>query len=672
MEAWGARLGLRLRVFLLFAALAVGLVLALLAGAWLGGRQGQERLVVMALVSGLLGVTLVAGLWLLFDEHVARPIEALAGAMRLAGWGDSAAFDAPYLGDLGPAGAALGEAMSAQNTRMAREVEQALAQAATSQARLEVLLADMPVAVLLLSRDLRVVLYNPQAAALLVAGEARPGLGRNLADFVELAPILHAIDRLSHEEDPEARSDLLCTTHAGQVLTGHLRCLPGSGAEGGHVLTLQDVSAQSSASRAAMALNAEILATITPAIAALHSLLDTLTDPQGPQGEDRSRVRMAAQAQVRSLTRDLHRLGQQAERIPDWTMAEIRASDLAEAVRARIGRPLTLATSSLILRADAEALLDLWGRIVPAVDRDGRGEFRLEITAEGAGALMALEWQGAPLPFAQLDALLGPSERQVLDRHRSDIWPETLHDGRARLCLPLRDLAPAADRPDRYPRRVTYDFDLLDRQPPGDIRLTPLEQLTYVVFDTETTGLDPETDAIVQIAAQRIVNGRVCETFEMLVNPDRPIPASAQAIHGISDEMVATAPTAAIAIGRFHHFARDAVLVAHNAPFDIGLLRAALRRHPQPLTFEHPVLDTVLLSAILFGQSQSHTLDALCDRLGILIPPEARHSAMGDTDATARAFLRMLPALKSKGLHRLADLIIAARKHGRLIRDLNL
>ena len=95
----------------------------------------------------------------------------------------------------------------------------------------------------------------------------------------------------------------------------------------------------------------------------------------------------------------------------------------------------------------------------------------------------------------------------------------------------------------------------------------------------------------------------------------------------------------------FHHFAEDAVLVCHNAPFDMGLLRAATPE--SGAQFDNRVLDTVLLSAMVWGGTVAHTLDALAERLGIAIPPDQRHSAMGDAIATAQAFLRLIPALEA-------------------------
>jgi DNA polymerase-3 subunit epsilon len=89
------------------------------------------------------------------------------------------------------------------------------------------------------------------------------------------------------------------------------------------------------------------------------------------------------------------------------------------------------------------------------------------------------------------------------------------------------------------------------------------------------------------------------------------------------------------------------------------------------LRFDHPILDTVLLSAVVFGQHEGHSLDALCHRLGITIPDEERHTAIGDTRATADAFLRMMPMLKARGLGTFGGVLTEVRRHGRLLRDLN-
>src|SRR5690606_33466785 len=249
---------------------------------------------------------------------------------------------------------------------------------------------------------------------------------------------------------------------------------------------------------------------------------------------------------------------------------------------------------------------------------------------------------------------------EILAAHATGIWTEA-RDGQARLVLPLPI---ASHRPDRA--GLTYDFALARRGAAS----SRLADLTCVVFDTETTGLDPATDRIVQIAGLRIARGRLTgERFDTLVNPGRPIPPASTAVHGITDAMVADAPDMVTALTAFRHFTEDAVLVAHNAPFDMGFLcRAAPETGAH---FDNQVLDTVLLSAMLWGQPAPHSLDALTERLGIVIPPEARHTAMGDARATAEAYLRLIAALEAKGLDRFEDVLAEARRHRRLIDDAN-
>ena len=220
-------------------------------------------------------------------------------------------------------------------------------------------------------------------------------------------------------------------------------------------------------------------------------------------------------------------------------------------------------------------------------------------------------------------------------------------------------------------RPLVFDFDLMDAANTTDIANTPLRELCYVSFDTETTGLSVENDAILQLGAVRVLNGRIVagETLDVLVNPGRPIPPSSTKIHGLSDADVAGAADIADVGRHFHHFARGGILVAHNAPFDIGLLRAS--QHRMGVEWTHPVLDTVLLSAVVFGTGEDHSLDALCERLSIEIPPDQRHTALGDAMATAQALVRLLPLLEARGHKTFGQLIAETRKHGRLLQDLN-
>ncbi|CUH62442.1 DNA polymerase III PolC-type [Thalassovita gelatinovora] len=220
-------------------------------------------------------------------------------------------------------------------------------------------------------------------------------------------------------------------------------------------------------------------------------------------------------------------------------------------------------------------------------------------------------------------------------------------------------------------RPLIYDFDLLQLAEGSSADETRLSDLTFVVFDSETTGLLPHKDEIVQLGALRVVRGKIVqgEALDMLVNPMMPIPPGSTRVHGITDAMVVDAAPIDRAVNAFHKFAHDAVIVAHNAPFDM----AFMHRHGNRLglSWDHPVLDTVLASAVLFGASESHTLDALCDRLGVEIPVSQRHSAMGDARATALVLCRMLPMLEARGIATFGNLLAEMRKHGRMLKDLN-
>lgn len=228
--------------------------------------------------------------------------------------------------------------------------------------------------------------------------------------------------------------------------------------------------------------------------------------------------------------------------------------------------------------------------------------------------------------------------------------------------LLLEPLDPDAERP------LVYDFDLLDRSTPTDLNDADLHDLTFAVFDSETTGLDPERDAVVQLGAVRVVNGRVIvtETLETLVNPGRPIPASATRVHRIDDAMVAGAPGFDAACRKLHRFCRDSVIVAHNAPFDMAFLHR--QTAGADYVFDNPVLDTVHLSAVVFGGSAEHTLDAICERLEIKIPVELRHTALGDALATAQVLVAMFPILQARGLRTLGAVQAEVLKHQRILK----
>jgi DNA polymerase-3 subunit epsilon len=150
-----------------------------------------------------------------------------------------------------------------------------------------------------------------------------------------------------------------------------------------------------------------------------------------------------------------------------------------------------------------------------------------------------------------------------------------------------------------------------------------------------------------------VVNGRILtgETFSRLVNPDRPIPAESVRFHGISDRMVQDKPPLSVVLPQFKAFVADAVLVGHNVAFDLKFIR--LHEAQCGVMFDNWVLDTMLLSSYVDGMADHQSLDAIAERYGIGVTE--RHTALGDALATAAILLRLIEALESKGIHRLAD-----------------
>lgn len=189
---------------------------------------------------------------------------------------------------------------------------------------------------------------------------------------------------------------------------------------------------------------------------------------------------------------------------------------------------------------------------------------------------------------------------------------------------------------------------------------TPLVALDAVVLDTETTGLDPGKARVVEIAAARIIAGRLelDPSFRRLVHPGEPIPAAASRIHGIDDAAVADAPPFAAAWPAFSDFAGAQVIVGHTLGFDLAVLRRECVR--AGLAWRQPrTLDTRLLAEVAEPNLPGHALEQLVAWLGL--ETENRHSALGDAITTARIFLALIPRLRGRGIRTLAEAEQACR-----------
>jgi DNA polymerase III epsilon subunit family exonuclease len=184
---------------------------------------------------------------------------------------------------------------------------------------------------------------------------------------------------------------------------------------------------------------------------------------------------------------------------------------------------------------------------------------------------------------------------------------------------------------------------------------TPLPELVCTVLDTETTGLHVAAgDRLLSLAAVRVDGGvvRSDDTFDALINPGRAIPASSIAFHGITDEVVATAPPAEEVVAQFAAYAADSVLVGHQLAFDLGFLQPVAAA--AGISLEPLALDTMLLSAVLDPDPEArHGLDYVCQRFGVEVV--GRHTALGDALATAELLVVMIPLLQQRGIVTLGD-----------------
>ncbi len=188
---------------------------------------------------------------------------------------------------------------------------------------------------------------------------------------------------------------------------------------------------------------------------------------------------------------------------------------------------------------------------------------------------------------------------------------------------------------------------------------TPLSDVVFVVLDLETTGAAPGSSAITEIGAVKVRGGEVLGEFQTLVDPGGPVPAMIQVLTGITTAMVVGAPRIEQVLPSFLEFVRGAVLVAHNAPFDIGFLKAAAAAtgHPWP---GNPVVDTVRLArrVVTRDEAPNHKLSTLAGLFHAAVTPE--HRALADAQATVDVLHALLARLAPLGITHLEDLATAA------------
>jgi DNA polymerase-3 subunit epsilon len=605
--------------------------------------------------------------------------------------------------------------LAAQRDQLRGDVAEQVAQASLrvqqEKNRLAALMAELNQSVVVCNREGRILLYNQRArqqfrqlsqGAGAAAGAELIGIGRSIYAVLDQQLVAHALERIHQAlgrgvATPSAQ--FVTTTQGGHLLRVQVAPVresvpPGEGEapEGlqtvsGLVLMLDDVTAsvQEEAERD------QLMHGLTEGSRASLANIQAAVDMLGYADLEpamRERFLGVVRDEVGAMGRRVNDLAHRAtQRLKTrWPMEDMLGADLVTAAQRRVAqhcdRPVTLDTidTSLWLKVDSYTLLLALTYLAHRLVDEFEVRFlQLRLQGTATHAQLDLVWSGQAMSNEtvmswEMDAMRFGSERSpltvrdVVERHGGEMWFErerARHQAFFRFMLPLASVQGVVDAElgeSEYSRPEYYDFDLFkmaDQSSALDDR--PLSELTYTVFDTETTGLNPAGgDAIIQIGAARIVNGKLLrqECFDQLVDPGRRIPAASIPIHGISDDMVAGKPGIAQVLPLFHAYAQDTVLVAHNAAFDMRFLQ--LQEEASGVAFHQPVLDTLLLSAVVHPQQESHRLEAIAERFNVTVL--GRHTALGDALVTAEIWLRLIPLLQEQGIHTLRQAREAAQK----------
>ena len=609
------------------------------------------------------------------------------------------------------------EALAAEINRMAdrvreahvgleAEVVRATHELAIERSKLSAVLETLGEGVVVATPDGRVTLANREAQEHLGVGGATL-LGRNLFEVVDRETVTYYLERLRTTAGGAERFRL----HPGGEAVLDTVMTPYFDSERlvGFVLVLRDVTSPACLDEARRRRLTDALRDFRGPLASIRSLSESLL-AEGPAfGDPASRLVGAIHAESVRLSGLLRAvaepgslgLGEAPRSFEEVTVADVTAMALRRLAQDGVtpGRvdtdhgpesacPVRVEVAQLS-GALANLIRAMAGRIAPDAAVRVRSTLRggvvqIDVGCVGRGQVEELE---AVLETSLRTGAAAVSIREIAQRHAGEVWayvdpprvgfalslpvsvpgdsPSQGQGGRlAFVGAGTVSAARAGER--KAARPAFYDFSLLDdmeRHLQPDDRARVLDQLDCVVLDTETTGLDPDRDCIVSLAAVRVRRGVVKrgETFDALVNPGRPIPSGSSRYHGITDDMIANKPTIDVVLPAFLAFAEGAVLVGHQVWFDLRFLeREARRLGLLSLTASHPVLDTLPLSEVVHGPLPGHELDSAAGRLGVTV--QGRHSALGDALATADVLVRLLPLLRKREIVTIGQALAATRR----------
>ncbi|MGV6873403.1 exonuclease domain-containing protein [Pseudochelatococcus sp. B33] len=626
------------------------------------------------------------GLYHLYDAFIAGPARLADATRVLAGDPLAPALPAQENATLGTLTEAI-NALAGRNRALRHEMDERIAAASRAVAyqrdQLAALMAELEQGVIVCNLEGRILFYNQRSSALFAPSGGTVGLGRSVDTLLDAALIAHAREGLERGTVGGAPARFVTGLPDGHLLRVSMAGVRPAGEDGGDgsggaaaltgfVLLIDDITEDH---RAHASRDARLLA-LTEAsrasLAAMQAALDLLDYPDLAEDE-RARFQAIVRDEVAAMSARLETLAADASEDLKgrWPLQDMLGTDLIAAAARRIAATSGLvaendAAQGLWLRVDSFAIISalaflvarhgaraqdprLWLRL-----RRAGARAHLDLLWRGEGPDPATGWQTEPMEVG--DERLPLTVRDVAERHGGEVWfGREGGDRFVRFLLPLAAGAPAMPAAPPGSRPVYYDFDLFKASAASRaLDERPLTDISYTVFDTETTGLDPAGgDEILQIGATRIVNGRLLEgeCFDRLVDPGRSIPEASIPIHGITPDMVRGKPPIGEVLPAFHAFAADTVLVGHNVAFDMRFLQ--MKEAATGIRFDQPVLDTLLLASIVHPREDAHGLEAMAARLGIDIA--ARHSGKGDALMTAAVFLKLLPLLAEKGITTLGE-----------------
>jgi DNA polymerase-3 subunit epsilon len=716
---WKLQAALTVAAALVFALLGVGLVWAVLTpeqatqlGALLAGVWAVALLALLPMVA------LSAWFWRGHDrQHAQAPDRLLEKVKLLSAAAQSQQID---LRSEPPALQRLGEAinaLAAERDRWRDDVKTQVAQASQSiqqeRNRLAALMSELNQSVVVCNLDGRILLFNHRArlqfklmagASSLAGGAEWVGIGRSIYAVLDRPLLAHALENIRQRMArgaSEPSTQFLTSTASGQLLRVHMAPVrSGAAAEPGaepdcadihgFVLMLDNVThsfeEETRRDQLLLGLTEGSRASLANVQAAVEMLAFDDLEP-----EMREKFLRVVREEV----------GAMGERITDlmarstetlktrWPLEDMLGADLVLAAQQRIaahcGRDMADVVLDTVdpqvwLKVDSFGVLQVLTYLASRLfdefelrfvqlrlaQADDKVHLDLVWTGQAMSSETVMSWELDPMHLGQDRSPL--TVRDVMDRHGGVMWFErerTRHQAFFRLVLPragAQEGIEGAHVLSNESRPEYYDFDLFQMsESHHSLDDRPLKSLSFTVFDTETTGLNPsQGDEIIQIGATRIVNGRLLrqDAFEQLIDPGRSIPAASIPIHGITPAMVQGQPRIGQVLPTFHAYAHDTVLVAHNAAFDMKFLQ--LKERSTGLRFDQPVLDTLLLSAVIHPHQASHRLEAIAERMNITVL--GRHTALGDAMVTAEVFLRMIPLLAEMGIHTLGQAREAAQK----------